>query len=225
MSWSGGKDCTMALYQYMQDTGQKPDGLLTAYSTDFNRVTMHGVPMALIKAQAESIGISHYTLGLPKDVTDTLYEELLLDKYEKLKEEGFDEVVFGDIFLEDLRSYRIEQLVQAGLKYRFPLWKRDTSELISEFVSLGFKTMIVSLNGSLLPKDFAGRVIEASFIQKLPDGVDPCGENGEFHTFVYDGPLFENPIDFEKGNTIERTYTSPSAGSMIRYWFTDLIKK
>lgn len=225
MSWSGGKDCTMALYQFLKSNGEKPDGLLTAYNTKFNRVTMHGVPMDLIEAQAEALEIPLYTLGLPENTTDELYEELLLEKFKELIEDGFEEVVFGDIFLEDLREYRIRQLEEVGLKYRFPIWKRDTSDLIKEFVALGFKTMIVSVNGSVLSKEFAGVTISDSFIKKLPKEVDPCGENGEFHSFVFDGPIFKNEILFVKGDTIERKYTSPVDGSVFSYWFTDLIKQ
>jgi len=225
MSWSGGKDCTMALYHFMKKSGIKPDGLLTAYSTKFNRVTMHGVSMDLIEAQAEALEIPLFTLGLPEHVTDELYEELLLNKFKELLKEGFEEVVFGDIFLEDLRDYRIRQLEQVGLKYQFPIWKRDTSALITEFVSLGFKTVVVSINGTILPEPFAGKIIDDSFLSDLLENVDPCGENGEFHTFVYDGPLFNREIPFEKGETIERKYTSPLDGSSVSYWFIDLIRK
>ena len=225
MSWSGGKDCMLALHHLTEKTGKKPDGLLTAYSDKFKRVTMHGVPMGLIEAQANAIEIPLFTLALPENVTDGLYEELLLEKYQELIAKGFDEVVFGDILLEDLRDYRIRQLDEVGLKYQFPLWQRNTKELIKEFLSLGFKAMIVSMNGILLPKELAGVTIDDSFIQELPVGVDPCGENGEFHTFVYEAPLFQNPIAFEKGQTIDRTYTSPADGSSVSYWFTDLIVK
>ena len=225
MSWSGGKDCTLALYHFIQNSGKKPDGMLTAYNTKFNRVTMHGVPIELIEAQSEALGVPLFTLSLPEEVTDELYEELLLNKLEELIYKGFDEVIFGDIFLEDLRDYRIRQLDQVGLKYRFPVWGRNTSELIEEFISLGFKTMIVSINGTVLSADFSGVIINDSFIKKLPAGVDPCGENGEFHTFVYDGPIFRNKIPFQKGETIERKYISPVDGSAVSYWFTDLIRE
>lgn len=225
MSWSGGKDCTMALYQFMKQSGKNPDGLLTAYNTSYNRVTMHGVPMTLIHDQADALQIPLFTLGLPKEVTDEIYEDLLLSKFEELVDVGFEEVVFGDIFLEDLKAYRIKQLEQVGLKYQFPIWKRNTSELIGEFVSLGFKTITVSINGTVLSQEFAGTTIDDTFISKLPAGVDPCGENGEFHTFVYDGPIFEKEVLFQMGDTIERKYTSPVDGSSVSYWFTDLRRK
>ena len=225
MSWSGGKDCTMALYRFIQNTGRKPEGLLTAYNTAYDRVTMHGVSMDLITTQAEMLEIPLFTLGLPEQVTDSEYEELLMDKFNELKAQGFGEVVFGDIFLEDLKAYRIKQLEQVGLNYQFPIWKRDTKELISEFLSLGFRSIIVSINGSVLPEKFAGSQIGDEFDSELPDGVDPCGENGEFHTFVYDGPIFEGEVSFEIGKTVERTYVSPVDRSTISYWFTDLIKK
>ncbi|MBC6401526.1 MAG: diphthine--ammonia ligase [Ekhidna sp.] len=225
MSWSGGKDCTLALHHFIKNSGKRPDGALTVYNTKFNRVTMHGVPIDLIKAQSEALEMPLFTLGLPENVTDKLYEELLLNKFEELMRKGFDEVVFGDIFLEDLRTYRIRQLEKVGLKYQFPIWKRATSALIGEFVSLGFKTMIVSINGTVLSADFAGMIINDSFIKALPGKVDPCGENGEFHTFVYDGPIFKNEISFKIGETIERKYVSPVSGNAISYWFTDLIRK
>ncbi len=225
MSWSGGKDCTMALYQYMKESGSEPDGLLTAYSAKFNRVTMHGVPIRFIEAQADALNIPLYTLALPDNLTDSLYEELLLEMYQEFIARGYEEEIFGDIFLEDLRDYRIRQLDEVGLKYQFPLWQRDTSILIREFLSHGFKTMIVSVNGTLLPKEFAGITIDDSFINNLPEGIDPCGENGEFHTFVYNSPIFNNEISFQKGETIKRQYISRVDENVVSYWFIDLVEK
>ena len=225
ISWSGGKDCTMALHQYFKETGKNPEGLLTAYNTSFKRVTMHGTPISLIEDQAKSLGIPLFTLGLPENVTDELYEELFLKKLKELKKRGFSKVIFGDIFLEDLRNYRINQLNKVGMAYAFPNWKRNTSELISEFIDLGYKALIVAINETLLPKSFAGLIIDETFPKELPSSIDSCGENGEFHTFVYDGLLFKSPIPFKKGKTISQTYPSSVDDGSVVYRFTDLIHK
>lgn len=212
-----------ALDHFIQDTGSKPDGLFTAYSLAHNRVTMHGVRMELIERQAYALGIQLYTLGLPDSISDEIYEELLLNKLEELKIEGYSKVVFGDIYLEDLREYRIRQLEKVGMDYEFPLWKRATKDLIRQFVAREYKGIVVSVNGTMLGKEQAGLTIDNHFVTSLPQSVDPCGENGEFHTFVYDGPHFSVPVSFVKGETIKRTYPSPVDESEVVYWFTDLV--
>jgi uncharacterized protein (TIGR00290 family) len=152
------------------------------------------------------------------------YEASMLDKVSYLKNSGCEQAVFGDIFLEDLKQYREEKLDQAGVSCLFPLWKEDTRSLAEEFISLGFKSILVCVNERFLDKSFCGRVIDEDFLDDLPAGVDPCGENGEFHSFVFDGPLFPGPIRFRKGETVYRTYKAPGQSeSSYGFYFCDLI--
>lgn len=222
MSWSGGKDCAMALYQWATKEKRVIDGLFTSFNQPTQRVTMHGVHVELIQKQAEVLKLPIHKLELPQTMSHELYDQLLNERLNQLQLEGYSEIVFGDIFLEDLRTYRIEQLDRAGYSYQFPIWKRNTYELIHEFIDLGFKAIIVSLNGEILPKDFAGQVIDNYLVSQLPKNVDPCGENGEFHTFVFDGPIFNVPINYEAGEVIGKTYPSPVENEQVRYWFCDL---
>jgi uncharacterized protein (TIGR00290 family) len=150
-----------------------------------------------------------------------------------LVNEKFHHTIFGDIFLEDLRTYREEQLSPLGLNIHFPLWKRDTKELLTEFLDLGFKTIIVCVKASLLDKEFAGKIIDKDFVKELPIAVDACGENGEFHTFVFDGPIFKSPVKFSIGEKVYREYASPKnnddtcfspdQASQMGFWYCDLI--
>lgn len=159
------------------------------------------------------------------------YELLMADAMNQLKSEGFTHSIFGDIFLEDLKKYREDKLQTAGFRAHFPIWKRDTRELIHEFIDLGFKTVLVCIKSDVLPKEFAGRIIDLDFLKDLPINVDPCGENGEFHTFVFDGPIFKNPIPIQVGDTVFKTYEAPkssedtcdgSSPKDIGFWFTDI---
>ncbi|WP_343604874.1 hypothetical protein [Fluviicola sp.] len=154
------------------------------------------------------------------------YESVMNQAMEELKAEGISQCIFGDIFLEDLRSYREQKLAESGITAHFPLWKRDTRELLLEFVDLGFKTMVVCTDASKLNDSFCGRVIDREFLSELPENVDPCGENGEFHTFVFDGPIFSEALRFSQGEKVYKTYTSQTSdGKTTEYgfWFQDLI--
>ena len=151
------------------------------------------------------------------------YEALMTKSVLHLKQQGFGCAAFGDIFLEDLKLYREKQLAALGIQPVFPLWKKDTTALLHEFLSLGFKAIIVCVNADKLDKSFAGRIIDKSFINDLPQGVDPCGENGEFHSFCFDGPIFKNPIPFTVGATIYREYESPNKEGKTGFWFCDLL--
>lgn len=174
---------------------------------------MHGVREELLDTQAEAIGIPLQKLILSEQPSMQEYETYMMKTMHKLHDESFTHSVFGDIFLEDLKVYRETQLAKAGMTAVFPLWKRDTSELIHEFIDLGFKTIIVCVNEKYLDKSFCGRLIDKEFIKDLPANVDVCGENGEFHTFVYEGPIFKNPVAFTKGEVVYKKYEPPKNAS------------
>lgn len=229
-NWSSGKDSALALYKTLQGEKYEITSLLTSINEEFQRISMHGVSVSLLEKQAESLGFALIKLELPKDPSMEEYQELMNSTMNKIKSQGVTHSVFGDIFLEDLRKYREEQLQSIGMEAVFPLWKKNTSELIQEFLDLGFKTIVTSVNETYLDKTFAGRIIDENFIKDLPKNVDPCGENGEFHTFTFDGPIFKNPIDFEIGEVVKKTYPKPKSdesdeeGEYI-FWFCDLISK
>ena len=224
-NWSTGKDSSLALYYIMKDQSFDIDLLFTSVNAHHNRVSMHGLRKELLEIQANSIGIPLETLDLPENPSMDSYNEKMTVAVNQLTSKGFTDCVFGDIFLEDLRIYREEQLTPFGIKSHFPLWKQDTTELITKFIDLGFKAIVLSLNASVLDKSFLGRVIDHDFINDLPDNVDPCGENGEFHTFCFDGPIFKKPINFTKGEEVFKEYKSPTKDSTknIGFWFLDLI--
>ena len=223
-NWSGGKDSSLALYHIMKDDHWDVQCLLTTVNAHYDRITMHGVRKELLISQAKAIGLPLEMVALPKDPSMSTYEEILEGHLIKLKDNGVDHSIFGDIFLADLKKYREEKLHSIGMTAHFPLWDRNTKTLLKEFLHLGFKTIIVCVNGSYLDKSFAGKVIDATFIDDLPENVDPCGENGEFHTFVFDGPIFSEPVPFEIGQVISRSYPNPDKPSeMVNYWFCDLL--
>jgi uncharacterized protein (TIGR00290 family) len=194
---------------------------------------MHGVRNELLDQQAASIGLPLHKIELPEQPGMDEYEQLMTAKVRQLKNEGFTHALFGDIFLEDLKRYREEKLQSLDIACLFPLWKRDTKELMQEFLSLGFKAIIVCVNEKLLDKSFCGRLIDESFVNDLPPGVDVCGENGEYHSFVFDGPVFNNPIPFKKGEIVYRKYDAPkntqdgcnpmNQPSQYGFYFCDLL--
>ena len=212
-NWSGGKDSSLALYHLLKGRNYSVEKLLTNISGDYHRVSMHGVREELLQQQAEAIGIPLQKLILPHEPSMSEYEKCMTETMAILKKEKFTHSAFGDIFLEDLKAYREKQLAAIGMKAVFPLWKRDTTELINEFIDLGFKTIVVCVNEKFLDKSFCGRISDSDFIKDLPENVDVCGENGEFHTFVFDGPIFKNKIEFTKGEIIMRKYPAPKQQS------------
>jgi uncharacterized protein (TIGR00290 family) len=209
MNWSGGKDSSLCLYKALALGKYKIKHLLTSVNATHDRISMHGVRRSLLKAQAASIGIPLTTIELPEQPGMVEYENAMLQKVSELKQGGCTHSIFGDIFLEDLKTYREQKLGEANIKCVFPLWKINTTELVHEFIALGFKSIIVCVNEQYLDKSFCGRVIDKDFINDLPPNVDPCGENGEFHSFVYDGPIFKQPINFIKGDIVYKTYAAP----------------
>jgi len=208
-NWSGGKDSALALYHVLKERKLEVCQLMTTVNSHYDRISMHGVRKELLYAQGASIGIPIKEIRLPEMPSMSEYDQIMRDTLETLKSQTITHSIFGDIFLEDLKRYREEKLEEVGLKGHFPLWKRDTRELVHEFIDLGFKTVVVCTKSNLLPAEFVGRVIDHDFLKDLPKEVDPCGENGEFHTFVFDGPIFDQPIDFSLGEKIFRTYDAP----------------
>ena len=205
--WSGGKDSALALHKVLQNDQYEVLELLTTVSEPHQRISMHGVRVELLDQQAVSLGMPCRKLFLPDTPTMEAYEQLMGATLADLRQRGATVSIFGDIFLEDLRRYREAQLAKLQLQVAFPLWGAPTAELIREFMGLGFKTITTCVNEKYLDQSFVGRVIDEQFLRDLPAHVDPCGENGEFHTFVFDGPLFSHPISFEKGEIVHRKYT------------------
>lgn len=235
-NWSSGKDSALALYKILQNPEFKIEYLLTSVNQQYQRISMHGVRVELLEAQAKSIGLPLKIMQIPEMPTMEVYENVMTKTLTELKEQGIIHSVFGDIFLEDLRKYREDKLAQIGFEGVFPIWKIPTHDLIQEFMSLGFKTIVVCVNERFLDKSFVGRIIDQSFINDLPENVDVCGENGEFHTFTFDGPIFSEPINFEIGETVYRKYEKPKTESSntacdtnetdafdYGFWYTDLI--
>ncbi|SHH92579.1 MJ0570-related uncharacterized domain-containing protein [Chryseobacterium oranimense] len=229
-NWSSGKDSALALYKIQQENKTEITTLLTTINKEFQRISMHGVHVSLLEKQAESMGIPLIKMELPKEPSMEEYRDIMSKTMTDIQSLGITRSVFGDIFLEDLRQYREDQLKAIGMEAVFPLWKQNTTDLIHEFLNLGFKTIVTCVNETYLDKSFAGRIIDRDFINDLPENVDPCGENGEFHTFTFDGLIFKAPVHFEIGDTVKKTYPKPKAspeeedGEYV-FWFCDLILK
>ena len=213
MSWSGGKDSCLALYELQQSREHEVAALLTTITRDYDRISMHGVRRVLLERQAKALGLPLCDVLITKDATNKEYEEKLLDALSVYREQGIDSVVFGDLFLEEIKTYRDKFLAQHGMRGIYPVWLRNTNEFIREFIELGFKAMITCVDGEAMDSSFAGMMIDKDFLPKLPSHVDPCGENGEFHTFVFDGPNFREPVQFSVGERVKRD----------RFWFCDLL--
>lgn len=206
-NWSGGKDSALALYHCLQNPNINIKYLVTTVNDAMNRVSMHGVREALLIRQAEEIGIPLYQIRLPEMPGMKEYDDTMRHHLNYFKNEGITHSIFGDIFLEDLKAYRDERLAEAGLTGIYPLWKRDTRELINEFLALGFGTVIACTQERL--GDLAGQEISPDVINKFPADVDVCGENGEFHTFAFKGPIFKNEIKYQTGERIFKEYNAP----------------
>ncbi len=213
--WSGGKDSAMALNVLRQQRDLRVAALLTTVTEGYERISMHGVRRTLLQRQAEATGLPLYEVRIPPQCVNPVYEARMREALLSQKENGVHCVAFGDIFLQDLREYRERNLAQVEMKAIFPIWKRDTRELTQEFCAMGFRAIAVCIDSTKLSREFAGRELDESFFRDLPAGVDPCGENGEFHTFVYDGPIFSIAIAVERGEVVERD----------RFYFCDLKEK
>lgn len=214
VSWSGGKDSAMALHAIRASGAYDVLALLTTVTEGYDRISMHGVRRALLEEQAQSLQLPVEKIYISQQATNDEYEAKLKEKLLFYKDKGVGAVVIGDIFLEDLRRYREENLAKIAMKGIFPVWKRDTAELARAFIDLGFKAVITCVDSQHVGKEFAGREFDRQFLSDLPSKVDPCGENGEFHSFVYDGPIFRRPIAHQKGEVVLRDN---------RFYFCDLI--
>lgn len=213
MSWSGGKDSCLALYEIQRSTDYEVAALLTTVTRDYDRISMHGVRRVLLEQQAASLGLPLHTVLISKGATNEEYETKMADAFRSYHAKGTDSVIFGDLFLEDIRTYREEFLARQDMKGIYPVWQRNTTAFVKEFIDLGFKAVLTCVDAKVLDQSFAGRMIDADFIGSLPPNVDPCGENGEFHTFVFDGPSFSQPVNFSVGETVLRD----------GFWFCDLV--
>jgi len=204
MSWSGGKDSSLALYEIQKSRNYEVTALITTVTSDYDRVSMHGLRTNLLDEQVGSLDIPLQKVFISKNASNEEYESRFNEVLLNYKESGIRDVVFGDLFLEEIKKYREDLLGKIGMECVFPIWKRDTVKLAKRFIGLGFKAVTVCIDSNVLGKEFAGREFDEHFLEDLPRGIDPCGENGEFHTFVYDGPIFRKPIDHSLGEIVLR---------------------
>ena len=234
--WSGGKDSALALNRMLQNDRYEVTTLLTTCNEHFQRVSMHGVRLELLEQQANSIGLPLEKVFVSQRSSNEEYQQKMSDCLRAHKAQGVTGCVFGDIFLEDLKRWREDNLALVGMRGVFPLWKIDSRELIREFIALGFGSVVCCVNDGYLDESAVGRNIDEEFIQSLPAAVDPCGENGEFHSFAFAGPIFKEPVRFKVGEKVYRplevthpgdsnsSYVCPSGSRPTRgFWFCDLL--
>lgn len=230
-NWSGGKDSALALYHCLKNPDIDIKYLVTTINDAADRISMHGVRVELLLKQAESIGIPLYQVRLPEMPDMETYDNTMRQHLEHFKGEGITHSIFGDIFLEDLKKYRDERLAEVGMTGIYPLWKRDSRALMDEFFELGFGTEIACVQERL--ERVVGKEISPELLMSLPDDVDVCGENGEFHTFAFKGPIFKNEIKFKTGEKVYKEYRAPkndandphsaAPSANAGFWFCDLI--
>lgn len=216
MSWSGGKDSALALHEILASGRYEVAALLTTVTKDYDRISMHGVRRSLLQRQAESLGLRLEEVFITRNASTGEYESSMRAVLMKYKESGVDAVVHGDIHLEDVRKYREDKLAQADMYCIFPIWKADTRELLARFFRVGFKAITTCVDTQMLDREFVGRELDGKFLSDLPAGVDPCGENGEYHSFVYDGPIFKRRLAFTIGEKVLREN---------RFCFCDLVER
>jgi uncharacterized protein (TIGR00290 family) len=202
--WSGGKDSTLALYEIKKNKEYEVVSLLTTITQDYDRISMHGVRRSLLERQAESLGLPLHQVLIPKDCSNEIYAAKMTEALNEFKQKGVETMAFGDIFLEDVRQYRLDNLAKLDMKAVFPIWGRDSTELVHTFIALGFKSVVSCIDTKVLDEKFLGRQIDEDFIAELPPGIDPSGENGEFHSFAYDGPIFRKRINYQLGEAVLR---------------------
>jgi uncharacterized protein (TIGR00290 family) len=214
LSWSGGKDSALAFRELSRDPHYEARSLLTTVTEGYDRISMHGVRISLLDQQAKALGLPLVKVAIPQAANNEQYESRMREVLARERANGVTTVAFGDIFLEDIRRYREEKLSQVGMKAIFPIWKRDTQELALEFISAGFRAILTCVDSKQLDSSFVGRTFDRSFLEDLPSKVDPCGENGEFHTFVCAGPIFSQSIAVRKGEIVLRE---------DRFYYCDLL--
>ncbi len=204
LAWSGGKDSTLALYRVRQAGAYTVEGLLTTITEDYNRVCMHGVRTAVLEEQAAALGLPLDRISLSRNESQEGYDAKMRTRLADYRGRGMQTVIFGDLFLEEVRQYREGNLSQLDMQAVFPLWQEDTEALAQTFIWMGFKAIITCVDLKALPATFVGRDYDEAFLDALPPDMDPCGERGEFHSFVYDGPLFRQPVPFRTGHRVVR---------------------
>ncbi|MGD1846167.1 MAG: ATP-binding protein [Salibacteraceae bacterium] len=222
--WSSGKDAAFGLYELLQNPEYEVRHLLTTINRDLNRVSMHGLRTEMLQLQMDAIGLPNSTVALSQQATMDEYNAAMSLAYKALKEQLLTHGAFGDIFLEDLRQYREKEMARQQITPLFPLWKRNTTALVKQFIEQGFRAVVVCVNLNLLDCSFLGRELDLSFLEALPSNVDPCGENGEFHTYCFQAPFFKQSIPFVKGKTVIQEYPSPIPGEpAVPFGFIDLL--
>jgi uncharacterized protein (TIGR00290 family) len=204
LSWSGGKDSTMAAYQLLASQKYEITALLTTVTEGFDRISMHGVRRELLERQADSLGIPLRKIMIPQDCTNEIYEARMREAMSLVKAQGITKIAFGDLFLQDVKKYRDEMLARAGMTGLYPIWMRDTEELVRTFIGLGFKAILACVDTQAIDAAFAGREIDLQLLRDLPQSADPCGEYGEYHSFVYAGPIFKSAIACGTGERVLR---------------------
>lgn len=204
VSWSSGKDSAWMLHIIRAEQLGTPGALLTTVNESADRVAMHAVRTEVLRAQADAAGLPLITVPIPSPCSNEIYEERMAAACRAAVADGFTHVAFGDLFLEDVRRYREERLAGSGLTPMFPLWLRPTPALAREMIASGLEARLTCVDPRVLPASLAGRVFDASLLGELPDGIDPCGERGEFHTCAVAGPMFSRPVRVEAGVTVER---------------------
>jgi uncharacterized protein (TIGR00290 family) len=216
VAWSGGKDSALALRSVLADPSLEVEALLTTVTREYDRISVHGVRRSLLHAQVRALGLPLLEMEIPASCDNATYEARLARALQSAQERNpfVHRCVFGDLFLEDVRRYREVGLTSLGMQPIFPLWGRDTRALAREFIDGGFRASVVCVDMTLMPATFSGRAFDASLLAELPPAVDPCGENGEFHTFVFDGPIFRERVEFSIGETVVRDE---------RFVYTDLV--
>lgn len=211
LSWSGGKDSALA-FQALRDAGVEIDALITTVTEGYERISMHGVRRELLHRQAEALGVRVVEASIPIAASNDRYEQAMRKALEPFRDTGITRIAFGDLFLEDVRAYRERLVASVAMEPVFPIWGRDTSELAREFLALGFRAVLVCVDPRQIDSRFCGREYDEAMLAELPPSADPCGENGEFHTFVYDGPIFRQPVAIRLGERVERD----------GFWFCDV---
>ncbi|HET7442809.1 MAG TPA: ATP-binding protein [Terriglobales bacterium] len=213
LSWSSGKDSAWSLYLLQKQNEYEVVGLLTTFNRAVDRVAMHGVRRALVEAQGKAAGIPLWDVDLPSPCSNAAYERIMGETCQAAVQAGIEYIAFGDLFLEDIRRYREKQLQGSGLQPIFPVWGLHTRELAQSMISSGLRAKLACVDCKLLAAEFVGREFDEKLLSELPAGTDPCGENGEFHSFVYDGPMFRHPVSVAVGEVVPRD----------RFVFVDLI--
>ncbi len=225
MSWSGGKDSAFALWKLQQDPQIEVIRLHTTFGEESRRVGMHGIHESLVEQQAKSIGLPLDKIYYPASGNNDEYEKAINTYLDSLREEEIETIAYGDIFLEDLKAYREQQLGKRDFKAIFPLWKKDTAETARNFIAAGFQTLICAADADLIAEKWVGSIFTLDFLKNLSDKIDPCGENGEFHTFCYEGPIFKYPISVKLKEITSKSYHfNDEDGQEIekKFWFKEI---